>query len=227
MSSPVPQVNPLVIIEKLASSMAQLNAHMRGMGDVAQQTVNGFYAEAKRYMRAFDEQRGLRYRPAIITLSDTIDGAGTANSGSNDFRVAQNEDFLCYEIRGFVQMTEMQDEPAVDSEIGTENTTGPVIAMSPRERMLMKAQNCSLTLINKDTKVPITENLTPSLASICAEAGGQPLRFGPDEVPGFIIPHNMTIQAQFALQSANAIFNTAATVYGVMLTGLYVSREVR
>jgi hypothetical protein len=221
------QVPVLNILDKLASSMAQLNSHMRGMGDTAQQAVNGFYAEAKRYMRAFDEQRGLRYRPAIITLSATIDGAGTANAGSNDFRVAQNEDFVVHEMRTFVQMVELQDEPAVDSEIGHENSTGPVISLSPTERLLAKAQNCAFTLLNKDTKVPLTENLSPSLASFCPEVGGVPLRFGPDGVPAFIVPHNMTMQVQFALQSSNAIFNTAATKYGLLLSGVYLSREVR
>lgn len=204
---------------QLNQNVAQLNAHMRAAVDGAAQAINGYYLEAKRFLRAFDENRGLRYRAATISLSATIVGAGTAASGAADFRIAQNEDFLVKSIRGFIVNNALTSEPAV---VG--NLAGSTTVL---DRIIAKASNCRVTLLNKDTKVPYTENEGISLASIMPEAGGAPMIFGPDIVPGFILPHNMTVQAQFALQSASAFFNTASTSYGVTLTGLYVSREVR
>lgn len=219
--------SPIEIIgNHLINQLAQLNAHIRGMGDSALRDINGYYMEAKRAVRAFDEARGLRYRPASIQLSANIVGAGTAASGSADFRVAQNEDFLVHEVRGFVMQTDLASEIGVDPELAHVGN-GAVDALSPHDRLIMKAQNCRVTILNKDTKVPITENEGISLASITPEAHGLPLRFGPDLVPAFIIPHNMTIQAQFALQADDAMFNTAACTYGVALVGAYISREFR
>lgn len=224
------------VMAAVNQNMQQMNANLRQMGDGVMQAANGFYIEAKRAVRAFDEQRGLRYRPATITLSSTIVGVGTASSGSADFRVAQNEDFLVQSMRGFIMLNALQSEPSLlqssTAFLGTElpNGAGAGVeawAMSPLDRMIAKAQNCRFTLLNKDTKVPITENEGLSLASITPECNGAIMVFSPDIVPGFIIPHNMTIQAQFSLQSANAFFNTASTSYGVSLTGVYVSREAR
>lgn len=204
---------------QLNQGMAQLNANLRQAGDGAAQAINGFYLEAKRYVRAFDEARGLRYRPAAISLSSTIVGAGTAASGSADFRVSQSEDFLVKSIRGFVVMNALQSEPATIA-----NLSGSITAL---DRAIAKALNCRVTLLNKDSKVPYSENESIGLASITPEAGGQPMVFSPDIVPGFVLPHNTTVQAQFALQSANAYFNTASTTYGITLIGVYVSREIR
>lgn len=217
------QMNGLGALGQVAAAvnqnMQQLNANLRNMADGAASAINGFYLEGKRYLRAFDENRGLRYRAATITLSSTIVGAGTAASGAADFRIAQNEDFLVKSMRGFVMMNALESEPATIANLGSSTNV--------LDRLAAKAQNCRFTLLNKDSKVPVTENEGLSLASITPEAGGQPLVFGPDIVPGFILPHNMTVQVQFALQSANAYFNTASTAYGITLTGLYVSREVR
>ena len=222
---PNAQQNPL--LAALTQNLQELNARLREPTDVAGGIVNGFYREAKRFVRAFDENRGLRYRPASIVVSKAITGAGTAMSGSESFRIAQNEDFLVKEIRGFVQLNDLPSEPAVDTELGHENATGPVISLSPMERMFMKAQNTRLVLTNKDSKVPYIENEGIALSSIVPEVGGRPLVYGPDDVPAFVLPHNTTIEAQFTLQSANAIFNTASTSYGVVLTGVYLSREQR
>lgn len=203
--------------QQMNQGVAQLNANLRQMGDGAAQAINGFYAEAKRYVRAFDEQRGLRYRPATITLSSTL--APSVLGGSTDFRVAQNEDFVVHSVRGIIMLSDLATEPATFANLGGSTTIA--------DRMLAKAQNCRVTLLNKDTKVPIMENEGLSLASICPEVGGELLVFGPNVVPAFIIPHNMTIQATFALQSNNAFFTTATTNYGITLTGAYMSREVR
>lgn len=204
---------------QMNQGVAQLNANLRQLGDSAAQAISGFYLEGKRAVRAFDEQRGLRYRPATITLSSTIVGAGTAASGSADFRVAQNEDFFVQSLRGFVMLNDLASEPATFANLGGSTTA--------QDRMIAKAQNCRFTLLNKDTKVPITENEGLSLASITPECNGAIMEFSPNIVPGFILPHNMTIQVQFALQSNNAFFNTASTSYGITLTGVYTSREFR
>ena len=202
--------------QQMNQGMAQLNANLRQMGDGAMQAINGYYMEAKRFVRAFDEQRGLRYRPATITLSAQV--APGVLGGSADFRVAQNEDFLVMSVRGLIGL-DLVNEPAAPANLAGSNTAF--------DRMLAKAQNVRVAMMNKDTKVPIMENESISLATICPEVGGEVLVFGPNIVPAFIIPHNMTIQATFALQSNNAFFTTASTNYGITLTGAYISREVR
>lgn len=207
------------VMTAVNQNMAQMNANLRQMGDGAASAINGYYIEAKRFLRSFDEQRGLRYRPSTITLSSTIVGAGTASSGAADFRVAQNEDFLVQSIRGFVLLNDQAAEPVPPAALGA--------TLSPYDRIVAKAANVRVTLLNKDTKVPIFENEGLSLATFCPEAGGDVLVFQPNIVPGFIIPHNVTMQVQFALQSANAFFNTASTSYGITMTGLYMSRELR
>lgn len=215
----------------LNQNVAQLNAHMRNaamhsaqkLDDIAK-VGNGYYLEAKRFIRAFDEQRGLRYRPATISLSVAVGGAGNPTTGGQaTFRISQTEDFLVQSIRTFIVMNAMQTEPSVDAELGLAN--GGSNVMVPSERIIMKAANTRLTLLNFDTKVPIMENEGVGFATLCPEAGGAPMIFQPDIVPGFIIPHNVTLAAQFAMQSTDAMFTTASTNYGVTLTGQYISRE--
>lgn len=206
--------------EQLAMGIAQLNANMRNMGDGAEQSINGFYKEVRRAVQSFDTQRGLRYRPATINVSVPVLGAGTATGGSADFRVADNEDFVVTGMRAYVVMNDLMAEPALA-------VAGFPATMLPSERLIAKALNTRVILLNKDTKVPIMENEGISIASICPEAGGHAMFFGPDSVPGFIIPHNTTITVQIALQSINAFFNTASTNYGISLSGVYLSRERR
>lgn len=215
-----PQQNPL--IAALTQNLQELNARLREPMDVAGGVVNGFYREAKRFVKAFDENRGLRYRPASIVISKAV-----TSTQAESYRIASNEDFLVREIRGFVIMNDLPGEPAVDSELGIENATGPVISLSPSERLLAKAMNARLTLRNKDVQTLYTENEGIAFSSIVPEVGGRPLVFGPDDVPAFVLPHNTTIEASWTLQSANAMFTTGSTNYGVVLTGLYLSREVR
>jgi len=211
------------ILAQFAQNVGEQSAHLRAMGDGASNGINGFYKEAKRYLRSFDEGRGLRYRPAAISLSAAIAGAGTGIAGSDTFRVAQNEDFLVLGVRGFILLNSLVTEPNMAIAGGF-----PVaVNLTPGDIAKAKALNCTFQLQNRDTKVPINENHAMGLASITPECGGEPLSFGPNVVPGFIIPHNMTIECLFALQSANAFFNTASTTYGITLSGLYVSREVR
>jgi len=208
----------------LNQNVAQLNAHMRAanqagphMDDIAK-VGNGFYLEAKRFVRSFDEQRGLRYRPATISLSVAVGGAGNPTSGGTaTFRISQTEDFLVQSIRTFIVMNDIPNEPAAPANLAGSTTV--------KDRIIAKAANCRINLLNNDTKVPITENEGLSFAAICPQADGDVMEFQPDIVPGFIIPHNVTLAAQFALQSTNALFTTASSNYGITMTGLYISRE--
>lgn len=205
----------------LNQQMAQMNAHMRNQNPGGLEAINSYYVEARRFVKSFDEQRGLRYRPSSIQLSAPIVGAGTANSASTDFRVSMNEDFVVHGIRTFINLNALQSEPNAAA-LG-----GPwaALSMSPMEIAQAKALNCTMVLLNKDTKVPIMENANLSFASLCPEVGGHAMTFSPDIVPGFIIPHNVTMQVQFNLQSNNAFFNTASTTYGIALYGVYISRD--
>lgn len=199
----------------LNQQMAQMNSHLRTAAGATLETINGFYGEARRFVKSFDEQRGLRYRPATIQLSSTI---AAAQSGSADFRVAMNEDFIVHEIRTFINLNDIANEP---------NGAAFVVpvTMNPLELAQAKALNATFSLINKDTKVPIMENANIGFASLCPEVGGHAMKFNPDIVPGFIIPHNVTMQALFNLVSnANGLIQRSTT-YGVALTGVYMSRD--
>lgn len=223
MASPDPILSLTQILAQFAQNVAEQTAHLRQQVDVAANSIHGFYKEGKRYVRAFDEGRGLRYRPAAISLSNPIVGAGVANAASDFFRVSNTEDFLVQSMRGFITLNSQPTEPNGTVAIGF----ATAVTMSMADIAKAKALNCMVTVQNKDNKLPVTENKPVSLASITPECGGHALVFGPDGVPGFVIPHNTTVEALFALQSAGAFFNTASTTYGVMLTGLYMSREAR
>jgi hypothetical protein len=214
-------------VAQMNQKLAEVAAHSRAQAAAAaggiEGAINGFYQESRRFVKSFDEQRGLRYRPASIQLPATILGAGTAGSGYADFRISMNEDFIVHEIRGYILMNDLANEPSAPAALAGAN--GGTNFMSPLDRATAKALNCSVLLLNKDTKVPVFENANLSLATICPEVGGKVMHFNPDIVPGFILPHNMTLEAQFNLQSANAFFNTASTTYGIALSGVYMSRD--
>jgi len=165
-------------------------------------------------------------RPLPLVLHQAaIVGAGVANAGSADFRVASDEDFLVQEVRGFLVSNAQDDEPTVGG-VGDGSflaQTGTTL-LTPSERAYMKAQNARVTILDKDTKVPYTENEGIGLASITPEVGGMPLKFSPDGVPGFIFLHNKVIRIEVALQSASLIFNTTSTSYGVSFIGCYIKR---
>ena len=191
----------------VAAQLAQLNAHIRsGAGG----------ADFKRNVLAqvgqFSKRQGLSWRPAVIPLSKELAGAA---SGAADASMSADEFFVVQSVRGFVTMNNITAETLA---IG--NLTP---AVSVADRLTLKAQNCSVILMNKETKMPIFEGDSGiPLSSITPEAGGLPLIFGPDDVAQFIIPANFKMQAQFALASAAAPYNTAVT-YGVMLVGAYVN----
>ena len=206
----------------IAGSLQELNAHVRNAKDELGGQIYGYYREAKRFMNAFDQNRGLRYRAAAITLDCAIIGASAAVSGSDFFRVSQQEDFLVQSIRGFVILNALPTEVG-----GAAFTNALTTTLTPQQQIIMKANNCRVTIQNKDNKVPVTEAKSLPLSSICPEAGGAIMKFQPDIVPGFIIPHNTTIEALFALQNAHLAYNTVSVQYGVILTGAYMRREIR
>ena len=211
--------------EALNQNMAQMNANLRQMGDGLMQAGNGFYQEARRFVRAFDEQRGLRYRPATISLSVNFPtvpniAAATKLAGTADFRVAQNEDFLVQSTRTFLVQKDLANAQAP-----TNVALGA--ALNARQRAEAKAFNTRYNIINKDTKVPIMENENLGFATTTPELSGTLLAFSPDIVPGFIIPHNMTVQFQVFLQSNTDISLVGdSTDYGVTMTGVYISRDI-
>jgi len=195
------------------------------MGDGLMQAGNGFYLEARRFVRAFDEQRGLRYRPATISLSVNIPtvtppAVQTRLSGTADFRVAQNEDFLVQSVRTFIVQKDLAAAQPMT------NAAAFGATLSPKARAEAKGYNARYNIINKDTKVPIMENENLGFATTSPELGGVPLAFSPDIVPGFIIPHNMTVQFQLFLQSVSEPgLVDDSTDYGVTMTGIYISRD--
>lgn len=205
-------------IDDVLQQLAQFNAHFRNLVKEGVGNSSDFYNEARRTVDVFLEKKYLRWRPSAITISKNITGAGTAAAGSNDFRISPDEDFIVFALRGFVGLNDLASEPV--SAVAGQPTT-----FVAKDRAFMKAVNCRATILDKDTKVPYTESEGILLSSICPELGGRELKFMTDKVPGIILPANKVVQVQFALQSANAMFNTASTDYGIVLQGAYLNRN--
>lgn len=205
-------------LDDILSQLAQFNARFRDLMKDGIGNSSDFFTEARRTVDTFLEKKYLRWRPAAIVISKNITGAGTAAAGSNDFRISAEEDFVVYAMRGFVGLNDLASEPI--SAVAGQPTT-----FTAKDRAYMKGVNCRVTILDKDTKVPYTENEGILLSSICPDMGGTELKFMTDKVPGIILPANKVVQAQFALQSANAMFNTASTDYGVVLQGAYLNRN--
>lgn len=197
-------------MQQLASQLAQLNALLRNGGS------SQFLQQSLASLKSFFAKTGMTYRPAAINISVNIATGTNTSGGSADFRIAQDEDFIIREIRGFVVENDQSNAPNAPATLGATNV------LAPSERTRAKAQNARVTIQNKDSKVPITENEGISLASITPDVGGLPLRFGPDDEACAILPRNTTVQAVIALGSSNAFFTTSSVNLGVALVGAYV-----
>jgi len=201
----------------LASKIAEITAYVRGSsgGNV----MNDFLRDTYKQFASFGQRKGLFYRPAVISMAANITGAGVATAANAEFRISAEEDFIVQSVRGFIVLKDQANEPVlITTALAAYGAT-----MTPADRAKAKALNCLVTLVNKDTKVPVMENQGIVLSTICPDLGGLPLFFSPDIVPSFLLPRNYTVQAQFALQSANYMFNTASTDYGIALVGAYVN----
>lgn len=201
--------------DQTAAALQQLNAHLRNAGDASAAQIQGFYREVRRSIKSFDENRGLQLRPAIVTLSAAITTSTASQTNNDDFRVSTNEDFVVYEVRGLLHVNSWIAETLSIVGIGNPTTL---------DRAYMKASQCLINIKNKDTRVDITEHANIPLSSIMVEFGGSPLRFGGETRPAWIIPHNTTVQMTATLQSSDTTLIGASTNYGVMISGVYLSR---
>lgn len=201
-------------------SVREIKDSLLAIADRTKRGPISFWEAIQTSLVAFEARKGLPFRSAIILLSDSISGAGSANSGEDDYRISPSEDFVVDEV-----FTTLVLE-AQESQIATITANGTNLV--PSERLLHLASNARFKLFNKDTKTPLIESDADAglpFGACCANTGARSLRYGVGDTPTFIIPANTTLGAEFSLASAAAVFNTAATEYGVALKGAYVNRK--
>jgi hypothetical protein len=214
------------IIGKQTLSLDRMNAHMKEIADRVSRGPISFFEGIATSIIAFEQKKGFPFRPAIITLEASIVGAGTAATGTDSYRISPTEDFVVDEVFTSIIMEDLPTEPAVAAALG--GIGGAGTGMGVLDRIAAKASNCSVKLINSDTKTPFTESdaeLGVSFGALCPQAGGSARQFKRGETPTWIIPGNTTLKADFTLSSANAMFNTASSKYGISLVGAYVNRR--
>ena len=150
--------------------------------------------------------------------------ASTATTGTAaEFKVPDNEDFLIYEVRGYLAFDDWGSEVTAFAGILDNSNNGNI---SPRERAYIKASNCKISLINKDSKLPIIDEASGALvlSSILAELGAPPLMYGGPTRPAFIVPHGQVMKMTATLAKGLATIAGATTDYGITLTGVMLSR---
>lgn len=205
-------------IDDVLNALREIASALRKSGDSAAQELHGFYREARRMIWAWDNRQGLGMRAASITLAVNVDAAAEAG-GSDEILIGSDEDFVVYEVRGYLSFNAWTSETALDATLGTN--------VSPRDRAYVKAANCKINLKVKDTKIPITDGETYDnlvLASILPEVGGLPLRFGGENRPSWVVPHGQQIQMTATLSITTAALVGGSSDYGVTLAGVYMTR---
>jgi hypothetical protein len=213
------------VIGRQMAAVDRLNAHMKEIADRVSRGPVSFWEGLTSSIVAFEQKKGFPFRPAVITLEASIVGAGSAASGSDSYRISPTEDFVVDEVYTTIVMEALASEPAVAVPLAND---GVGTSLGVQDRIVAKASNCMVKLINSDTKTPFTESdseLGVAFGALCPQANGRPMVFKRGETPTWIIPGNTTLKADFTLSSANAMFNTASTKYGISLVGAYVNRK--
>ena len=207
------------VLAAIAQNLGQLNARMREAGDGATETIHGFYREARRLVRAFDDRKGFGLRPISVSL--TVNIVNGTISAANTYKVPDNEDFLVSEMRGYLAFDDWSAEVVGDTFLDNSNNGN----ISPRDRAYIKSSNCKISLTNNDSKLPITDGTTDLvLSSILGELGAQPMRYGGEGRPALIVPHGQTLKMLATLAKSAAKYAGATTDYGVILSGVMLSR---
>lgn len=170
--------------------------------------------------------------PAAVHLRATLSDSNDAE-GFDFYRVEGGVSFMVYEIHPHLAMNTISDETTET------NANGTYLSIAgARNRELLKALNCDITLINPDREsmqyfvrdggnsVDGQGGLTLPLSALYSELGGGPLVFaeGVDIVP-MIVNENDRIEMTATLRSTGTTWNTNAgfsTEYGVTLMGVFL-----
>lgn len=167
------------------------------------------------YIAALQKLSPLDLQAVQVQLQATLSTSALSGGGSAaDYKVPSQYDFIGFQMEGYIRLTALASEAAT-------NLFG-YLNLSLTERILLKAQNCTVNLQNIDKKHTVIENNDLVLASLLtAPCGyGGPKVF-PKEAP-ILVPAANTLRAAFALQDSTAGLVGQATVYGVTITGVLI-----
>lgn len=182
----------------------------RGLG-AAQVGVPGVPFVARRVGAWIDEIRQLdsgQVQGVTVALQATLGSATT--SGTSTYKIPSNYNLAILQMHAYLRFTALNTE---------DQTVIGYLNLDPTERWLVKAQNCLVTLDNKDRKLKYIENFAVPLAAFMPPMG-YPFVL-PPEAPG-IVQEDETLEATFALQDTTTDIVGNNTVYGLLLSGALV-----
>lgn len=171
-------------------------------------------ARLSRVKGLLSEYRGLapdELQAVMIQLQATLGSATT--TATNDYKVPGDMDLFVLQMWAFLRFT------ALDAE---DQTILGFLNLTPTERWLVKAQNCTVRVENVDNKNRFTENNDPNLSSMMPPMG-YPVVWLP-EAP-MVVPKGHTVRGTFTLQDTDSDIVSGNTVYGVSLVGVLVPRD--
>jgi hypothetical protein len=137
----------------------------------------------------------------------------TATTGTDTYKVPDTHRLAITSIRGHLAMLNQTAEAALAI---------PFALFTEQGKMITKANNCRIRLLNLDTKTRITDGRldeTISLASILPLAGGAPLNY--DSMPHVVLG-GQTLRMDATLVDNAVTVLGANTEYGVQLSGYLV-----
>ena len=159
-------------------------------------------------------QEVLKLSPADVNpVAITLQGQNlntVASPGTDTYTVPSDQDLVIFQIHGAVQF----------DALNSENTALLTwLNLDPSERVLVKSQNCNVTLENLDRRLQTFDNKSLPLSAITPPFG-VPLYF-PPQVP-MIAPHKHRLKATFQLRDSTASILGALSDYSIILTGALI-----
>lgn len=129
------------------------------------------------------------------------------------YRVPSDQEMVVLQAAGYVEFTSLNTEPTAILNY---------LNLDPSERLLVKAQNCSLQLEDTDRSLQAYDARSIPLGAITPPMGAP--QFFPVDAP-FLIAAGHTLQATFTLVDPTAAIVGNATNYGVLLTGALIPKR--
>lgn len=171
--------------------------------------------------------------PTILHLRTTlasggVSGAATLPSpGIDTYRTPGDYALVIGEIRAHIAINALSSET-------TDGNTGLLRVNSMRDRIIAKAMNARVTLVNADRdnlkaiETDVSNSANPlglsaslALSSLMPEAGGSPLRLIADgDVMPYLTPANERLRLTVQLNDAQT--GLGETEYGLVLMGAFV-----
>lgn len=168
--------------------------------------------------------------PTVLHLRTTLSsspGPVVPSPGIDIYRTPGDYALVVGEVRAHIALNSISQEYTTDK-------TGLLRINGMRDRVIAKAMNARVTLVNADRdnlkliETDITSSANPlgisgslALSSLMPEAGGSPMRLIADgDVMPFLVPANERLRMTVTLN--DAMTGLGETEYGLVLMGAFV-----